>query len=245
MARRFKKEKTSLLSYKSPNTNYMLSLHKIFVYVISLPKTIWVNFRHLPLNQAIKLPIAIHWKTQIKIKGKINLLGTLNLAKIRIGFHTVPICNHDEPTAIYISRNSEVSFVGSAHIGRGSKIVVNPHANLIIGDNFAISACSQIFCHKKVIFGNDIQFSWDCLVMDSDTHEIYDEEGIIKNPPKEIIFGDKVWIGCKCIILKGAVIPSNCVIGASSLVCNSKLTPNTIIAGSPAKSVNHISGWKI
>ena len=38
------------------------------------------------------------------------------------------------------------------------------------------------------------------------------------NKSREIVVGDKVWIGCRATILKGAIIPSNTVIGACSLI---------------------------
>ena len=93
--------------------------------------------------------------------------------------------------------------------------------------------------------GRDIQFSWDCLVMDSDTHKIYGNHSGMINPDQEVKIGDKVWIGCRTTILKGCVIPDNCVIGAGSLVTGTEFTPNSIIIGSPAKSVRTIDGWEL
>lgn len=136
-------------------------------------------------------------------------------------------------------------FDGTAHIGRGSKIVVADGAEMILGDNFAISASSTIVSYKKVIFGKDIQFSWDCLVMDSDTHCIYGLDGKVSNVPRQITFGDKIWICNGCMILKGTEIPSNCVIGAHSVVSGNKFEGNSIIAGSPARTIKKIAGWHI
>ena len=81
--------------------------------------------------------------------------------------------------------------------------------------------------------------------MDSDNHKIFDENGNIINKPREIVFGDKVWIGCRTTILKGSVIPSNCVIGACSLVSGKKFENDSIIVGNPAKSIKKISKWEL
>lgn len=164
---------------------------------------------------------------------------------IRIGFHTVPTMNPGDRTVVDVSKGGHLRFLGTAHIGKGSKIIVGKGANLTLGDNFAISASTQINCCHKITFGKDIQFSWDCLVMDSDTHTIYDEEGKCINPNREIIFGNKIWIGCRCTIMKGTEIPDNCVIGACSFVSGKKFQPNTIIVGHPAKSVKAIGGWHL
>lgn len=116
---------------------------------------------------------------------------------------------------------------------------------LELGDHFAISASSVISFYKHISFGRDIQFSWDCLVMDSDTHYIFNEKGCVINKNKEIVFGDNIWIGYRTTVLKGSLIPNNCVIGANSLVCGSKFEPSTIVADSPATSIKKISGFKI
>ena len=80
--------------------------------------------------------------------------------------------------------------------------------------------------------------------MDSDSHRIYDNGSQI-NADKEIVFGDKIWIGGRSTVLKGAVIPDGCVIGATSCVTGNKFEPYTIIAGTPAKSIKKISSWEL
>lgn len=212
--------------------------------LFSVPKTIWFNFRHLPFRQAVQLPIWIAPDCKIKIKGKVYC-NTPKFASIRIGFHKVPIMNPNENTVISLKKGGTIIFNGSAHIGKGSKIHVENKGILTLGDNFAISASTQINCYKAITFGCDIQFSWDCLVMDSDTHSIYDENGKRMNDNCEIILEDKIWIGCRCTILKGSKIPAGCVIGACSLVSGTRFESKTIIAGNPAKSIKRIGSWSL
>ena len=147
-------------------------------------------------------------------------------------------------TVITIANGGVLVFKGEAHIGRGSKIYCAPNSKLILGERFAISALTQIACYKSIVFGDDVQFSWDCLVMDSDTHRIYYENKKI-NEDQKIVFGNKIWIGCRCTILKGSNIPDGCVIGAMSCVTGNKFENNTIIAGVPAKSIKKIISWEI
>jgi acetyltransferase-like isoleucine patch superfamily enzyme len=217
---------------------------KIILIILSLPKSILFNLRNLPFMQAIKMPIFVKYDTKVHIHhGKIILQNNqIKTAMIRIGFHEVP--TKDVHRAI-LNIKGELIFLGSAHIGCGSIIHVAKKSKLILGDNFAISACSTINCYKQISFGKDIQFSWDCLVMDCDTHTIYDELQNIMNEPKEISFGDHIWIGCGVTILKGANIPSNCVIAAHSVVTSKQYEASSIIAGSPSKSVKKIGGWKL
>lgn len=164
---------------------------------------------------------------------------------IRIGFHTVPAKDAHEATMLSVGRGGRLLFEGTAHIGRGSKIFVSSGAELVLGDNFAISASSQIVCHERIQFGKDVQLSWDCLFMDSDSHVILDEQMQPHNPTKAIEVGDKVWVGCRSTILKGSVIPSDCVVGACSLVAGGDFASHSVIAGIPAKSIKKIGGWKL
>lgn len=220
---------------------------KLLKILLSIPKTICFDFHHLPLQQAYKLPIWISYNVKIKMGGKILLNNHNNIktAMVRIGFHEVPVCGSQDQTLLKLAKNGKLIFNGTAHIGHGTKIYVAEGGQLHLGNNFAISASSQINCYKKITFGNDIQFSWNCLIMDSDNHKIFDENGNIINKPREIVFGDKVWIGCRTTILKGSVIPSNCVIGACSLVSGKKFENDSIIVGNPAKSIKKISKWEL
>ncbi len=214
--------------------------------ILSILKSLWFNFKYLPLKQALKLPVVLTYNTRIVCNGKVVLESkNITFAMIRIGFHKVPVCNDNDITSIIVEEEGRLYFKGSAHIGNGSKIYVADSAILSLGDNFAISASSALNCYYKIIFGRDIQFSWNCLVMDSDTHKIFDKEGRIVNPDKPITFGDKVWIGCNCMILKGSNIPSNSVIGANSVVSGGELQLNTVIVGSPARSIKEIGGWEL
>ncbi len=39
--------------------------------ILSLPKTIWVNFRYLPFAKARLLPVWVRWNTKVRINGRI------------------------------------------------------------------------------------------------------------------------------------------------------------------------------
>lgn len=85
---------------------------------------------------------------------------------------------------------------------------------------------------------------WNNLILDSDAHHIYSADGNVMNFDKPIVVGDNVWIGCNTLMLKGTVIPNNCVIGAGSVVSGHSYSENTIIAGNPAVSIKPIGWWK-
>jgi len=209
--------------------------------ILSLPKSIWVNFRYLPFRQAIKLPILVAYDVRFSAHmGGVILPEKVRFGMIHIGFFNIPVCNHDK-TSIRIIGTLE--FKGRAYFGRSSKVHIRKGATMLLGDNFRVSSASSFNCYKSMIFGDNVLFAWDCLVMDSDGHSVIDEKCKPKINTKSVIIGNHVWIGCRSMILKGAVIPNNCVVGSMSFVTGENFEENTLIVGVPARSVKKISGW--
>jgi acetyltransferase-like isoleucine patch superfamily enzyme len=115
--------------------------------------------------------------------------------------------------------------------GQGTRIVNS--GELCIGRNLMIKANSSIVCHKKISFGDDVLVSWDTLFMDIDHHTIYNldlpERQI--NQPSEIVIGNHVWIGCRCLILKGSTIADNCVVAAGAVIAGHNDRKNCVLRG--------------
>lgn len=49
-----------------------MNLHLIAQLVLSLPKTLYFNFRQLPLKQAVKLPILVSYRVRYKTGGIVH-----------------------------------------------------------------------------------------------------------------------------------------------------------------------------
>jgi len=215
----------------------------ILHYLAGLPKSIYVNFRLLPFKDAVKLPIIVSRKTKLScLNGKVNLEKN-RTGIIRIGFGNVRLVDFAyERTILHIE--GTVTFQGKCKIGKASKIEVGKKGMLVIGENFLISAKSKLICHKQITIGKDCVFAWDSLIMDTDYHEIYDHDSNIINEDKAITIGNKVWIGTRSTVLKGASIPDNTIIAANSLITKAYHTTDTILAGSPAKIIKENITWK-
>ena len=98
--------------------------------------------------------------------------------------------------------------------------------------------------NTKIIIGKDCMFSYDIEFRTGDGHTVYDintHEAL--NPSEDIIIGNHVWIGRGSTILKGANIPSNCIVGANSTVNKKFNKENCIIAGLPAKIIKENINW--
>ncbi|MEO7098018.1 MAG: acyltransferase [Luteolibacter sp.] len=97
---------------------------------------------------------------------------------------------------------------------------------------------SQLIANVGIEIGEDSMIGAGCLICDSDMHEVPLGSG---NPTAmaPIKIGRKVFIGARCIILKGVTIGDSAVVGAGSVV--SKDVPaGTLVAGNPAVVVRKI-----
>jgi len=206
--------------------------------------TFYFNFTYFKFQDAIKLPVLVSKNTILKaIKGSVIIDGPLYYGRVIIGGGHVGIFDKRRSKTMW-EVSGTVNFKGKAYIGHGSKIVVIRGGELILGDRFSITAETSIIAAKKIEFGNSCLLSWDILIMDSDAHTISNNLGEIINAPKEIIFGDGVWMGCRCTVLKGAIIPNGAVVGAGSIVSRELDKEQTLYAGVPAKLLKENISWK-
>lgn len=207
-------------------------------------KTIRFNFKYLEFRAALRLPFFLHRNTYLKaIKGSIQLPDNIHPGIVKIGFGDVGIFDKKRARTILEIKGS-VTFKGAANIGHGAKLSVGESGSLIFGNNFNLTAESEIICCHRISFGSNCLVSWNTLFMDTDFHKIIKEEAQI-NKDMPIAVADDVWIGARCIILKGAAIPSNTVVAAGSVVSKPFDASGCIIAGSPAKVVKEGIEWKI
>ena len=97
---------------------------------------------------------------------------------------------------------------------------------------------------KRIDIGDECMFARDIIVRNDDGHTIIDAvTGDIINAPENIKIADKVWIGSRSMILKGAEIAEGSVVGAMALVNKKFKDKNIIIAGVPAKKVKENIIW--
>jgi acetyltransferase-like isoleucine patch superfamily enzyme len=115
-----------------------------------------------------------------------------------------------------------------------------------IGSNVLIGRNSTIFGHGNVKIGNNSMISPNVSIISSNhicyiSKELcFQEMGFTR---VQIDIGNNVWIGCNSVIIPGAIIPDNVIIGAGSVV-NKILKPNSIYAGNPVKFIKNISSNK-
>lgn len=203
-------------------------------YIFSLPKTLIFNFHYFPFSTAIKLPVYVSPYVKFeKLGGKVVLHDTRR-GCIRMGYQSGRI-----KTTWY--NEGVIEFMGKADIRGGSQIWSRGH--LTIGAEFTINQKSSLVAGNRITIGKKVLLSSEIMIIDSDFHSIYDSNGAHINASEPIEIGDKVWIGYRCMLLKGAKIPGGSVIGAGSIVTKQFTEENVILAGVPAKIVKQDIVW--
>jgi len=141
--------------------------------------------------------------------------------------------------------------IGSHSLIQGSIVFECSKGVVQIGNNTFIGN-SQIICSNKITIGNDVLIAWGCTVVDHNSHSIQfslrsqdvsewreGEKNWTHVDQKEIIIGDKAWIGFNSIILKGVTISEGAIVAAGAVVTKD-VPPWTIVGGNPARIIREI-----
>lgn len=120
---------------------------------------------------------------------------------------------------------------------------VDRDSELIIGDNVGVSQTAFI-SHCSIKIGNHVKIGGGTCIYTTDFHSLDPEIRASKEDMKHrkcapVIIKDSVFIGAKCIILKGVTIGENSIVGAGSVVTKN-IPPNQIWAGNPAKYIRSL-----
>lgn len=135
---------------------------------------------------------------------------------------------------------------------RGTIYTMTPQSRIEIGNRVGISSAC-IWAKERIIIGNDVNIGGDCLIMDTDAHpynymqrrrefakRVGTEDYLRMIPTASIEIGNDVWIGARCILLKGVHIGARSIIAAGSVVTKD-IPANVIAGGNPAKVIRTLN----
>lgn len=207
---------------------------------IGLLKTIIVNFRLLPIKQAIHLPIMVTRATVLE-----SLLGNVVLEKVGFGILKIGTLHTDlfswNGNKSILNIKGKLFVGGFTQFGVGCSIIVDENSELHIGENAAIGANSKIICRHKIVIGENLRTAWDVQIFDTNFHYIKNiENGRVVRREKEVIIGKNNWFGNRCTIMPGTKT-NDFFIAASNSLCNKDYTESvpthSLVAGQPAKLI--------
>ena len=203
------------------------------IYWRALFPTIIFNFRFLPFNQAVKLPIWVYKMRLLSQKGSISIkCDHLRTGMIQLGF---PRCATYPNNGITWRNRGKIVFKGRCVIGNDCYVVVGKKGLLIFGDDFKVNAGMKLVSECGISFGNHTLIGWGVIIADSNFHYLYDiEKSEYKNAFSPIYIGNNNWFATQCYIMHGVHTPDNCVFGARSTVTKGcHYESNCVYGGSP------------
>lgn len=214
--------------------------------LISMPKSLYFNFKVLPFKVAMKIPIYISYDVKLdKIrKGVIEFEGPVSRGLVQIGFHSIKgtITPRNGYIRFGAGDEAKILFCGSVRMAKGTYLCVD-RGKLSFGDNFTSNDNLYISCNKKISFGNDVLIGWGVGIRDSDNHTI-SVNGISKKSVGEVHIGNHVWIASYADILKNTFVGNDSVIAYRALTSKNYQGDNQLIGGVPAKVISENISWE-
>ena len=132
-------------------------------------------------------------------------------------------------TTEHVNRDGEIVVENCAFFG-GVRLECLQGGRIFIGNGTYLNRNTEVIAAEQVHIGQDCKIAWDVVIMDTDQH------GASAQPiPRPVWIGDRVWIGCRAIILKGVTIGDDAVIGAGAIVTKD-VPPGAIVAAKPTPS---------
>ena len=170
----------------------------------------------------------------VRTHGAGQILGGLFLRRYFTGRYVLWVGGWPKPRVI--NRGGTLRSGGCA-LWSGVRLEVGEGAVLSIGKGTYLNRNTVVVCHERVEIGAGCLVSWDVVIMDTNEH---DWPGLAR-VDAPVVIGDKVWIGCRAMILKGVTIGTGAVVAAGSIVTHD-VPPRTLVAGQPARVVRQLDG---
>ena len=125
-------------------------------------------------------------------------------------------------TRIELDRNSEMIIGDLCIMNDFSRIIVRGGGTLKLGNRVSLGIRTIINCHSSIEIGDNVNIAPDVKIYDHD-HDFknYSLSGVKWREnflTSSIRIGSNVWIGANTVILRGAQIGDNTVIGAGCII---------------------------
>lgn len=223
---------------------FSLKIRDIFSLIISLPITIYVNFRCLPFKTALKLPIFIGYKTRIdKLSRNITFGCKPTTFMIRIGWGGTQGREEGKKNYLLLNENASLKFNGRCTMSSGVSLTMDL-GSLEIGENFFCNKNCTISCNDRITIGDNVLFGWNVELLDSDNHRVIHKNKTNVCDRGEIKIGNRVWAASFTHILKNSSIPDGSVVAYHSLVTKRFDGEKLLIGGCPAKVIEEQIDWE-
>lgn len=118
-----------------------------------------------------------------------------------------------------------------------------PTARIVLEDGVSLNGTAITARSRTIRIGKGTMVAPNCVITDSDFHAMWPPETRLDTPAFErdadVTIGQHVWLGMRCIVLKGVTIGDGAIVAAGSVVTRD-VPPATLVAGVPARVVRQL-----
>ncbi len=205
---------------------------KYYVSNIAVTKFVYLNYFSRKIQRIGKGRLIPYKGTVLNFKRDARII--LYDKDVILGVNRLR-GSHAE-TLVRLDENAIWECTGEASITYGTTIDVKANALLKTGRLF-INTGTVIVAEKKITIGEGSFFGRNVIIYDSDFHDILDENLNIKNPPNEVVIGEKVWLTNNITVLKGVNIANGVVVSPYAVVRKSITEENCMVGGLDSKNI--------
>ena len=219
-----------------------MRLYYLYLYLMVYPWSLLFCLRFLAFRQAIHIPILIAPNVKIgKMKRGRIVLTKCHRSMVIIGLPGTEGRGQCR-TLLSVHDGGRLVFHGSATMAKGTRVVVD-HGEMEVGEAFFCNCDSSFYCTQHISIGPEALLGWNVNMNTTNGHRVFDK-GVERSMEGDILIGRHVWIGSWANIAKSTSVADGCIVAQNSLVSGGHDTPNTLIAGMPAKDIKNNYSWK-
>lgn len=214
-----------------------------FFFYVGIFNTLYFNLRVFSLKTALKLPVLLGKRVQLQglYKGCVSFSSEVNVKYgiVEFGISRFPIFSTKGAFSLlrFFSK-SHITFGENILFHSGCSVIASKGGHIKFGSDTLFNQNSFIYSESSITFGNHFRCGWNCQVLDTDFHYVYNQESEeVRKNTKPIVFGQCCWIANHVMVSKGTVVPDFSIVAAGSLL-NSDLSnissTGNLFAGRPA-----------
>lgn len=191
------------------------------------------NKIHIKGKSKVKIGTSLLKHVHICVEGEDNLIEIGNLTRMN-------------DTEIFVRGSHNIIRIGENNGFEGSSLWIEDDNNVIqIAEHNRFFKNSHLAALEgtSITVGSDGLFAPDVQMRTSDSHSILDMEGRRLNKAKDISVGNHVWLAVGTVLLKGASIPDECIVGMHSMVNKPLEERNCLYVGNPVHKAKTGVTW--
>lgn len=210
---------------------------------LNIWKTIYLNYKLLPIKQAVHFPIHLYGKWNFRMMNGTILIPTnqVKCGAYKFGFDTAGYFTSLINT-LSLHTDSTIELGEEVRIGQGVQICLYPKAVLKMGSFSSLGDNVKIVDYQSIIIGKRTAITWDCQISDFNSHFILDSAtNKIFTICKPVQIGDYCWVCNKTVVMPGTKLPNRIIVASGSLLNRDyvklELPERSLIGGAPAKLI--------